>query len=214
MEIKAELLKPYTENQRISFIVEQNHKNGYEIKETETALEAWGYTEEEKQEQERERLDMLFLTGADVERGIYQAKGMDFDDIMAFVMANPPVGLDVKALKIELKANNFYRGNPYVNAVGALLGFTEEQLDKFFDSKDYHYLTTCTLTVNVVPEEATVIINDVEQKQITVPYGASVDVSVECEGYIGTAYTAFLTEDKTLDIELVKEVTDENAIAK
>ena len=96
--------------------------------------------EEKQKQKERERLDMLFLTGADVERGIYQAKGMDFDDIMAFVMANPPQGLDVKALKIELKANNFYRGNPYVNAVGALLGFTEEQLDKFFETNDYHAL--------------------------------------------------------------------------
>lgn len=140
MEIKAELKQPYTDKQRMDFIVEQNHKLGYEIKETEAALEAWGYTEQEKQEQERERLDMLFLTGADVERGIYQAKGMDFEDIMAFVMANPPAGFDVKALKIELKANNFYRGNPYVNAVGALLGFTSEQLDRFFETKDYTYL--------------------------------------------------------------------------
>lgn len=55
MEIKAKLNKPYTEKQRMDFIVQQNHKNNYEIKETETTLEAWGYTEEEKQEQERER---------------------------------------------------------------------------------------------------------------------------------------------------------------
>ena len=48
MEIKAELIKPYTENQKMDFIVEQNHNNSYEIKETETALEAWGYTVEEK----------------------------------------------------------------------------------------------------------------------------------------------------------------------
>ena len=47
MEIKSELLKPYTEKQRADFIVEQNHKNGYEIRETETSLEAWGKTEEE-----------------------------------------------------------------------------------------------------------------------------------------------------------------------
>ena len=53
MEIKAELNKPYTENERIDFIVQNNHNLGYEIKETPTALEAWGYTEEEKQEQER-----------------------------------------------------------------------------------------------------------------------------------------------------------------
>lgn len=89
---------------------------------------------------ERERIAKLYLTGADVERGIYQAKGMDFDDILNFVTENPPEGLDVKALKIELKANHFYRGNPYVNAVGALLGFTSEQLDKFFEFNDYTYL--------------------------------------------------------------------------
>ena len=99
--------------------------------------EAW----EAKQAQaEAERIAKLFLTGADVERGIYQAKGMDFDDIMAFVMANPPVGLDVKALKIELKANHFYRGNPYVSAVGELLGFTCGQLNKFFETNDYTVL--------------------------------------------------------------------------
>ena len=99
--------------------------------------EAW----EEKQKQaERERIAKLYLTGADVERGIYQAKGMDFDDILAMVTQLQPEGLDIKALKIELKANHFYRGNPYVNAVGALLGFTSEQLDKFFETNDYTVL--------------------------------------------------------------------------
>ena len=97
-------------------------------------------TDEQKELEEKERIAMLKLTGADVERGIYQATGMDFDDIIAFVMAQPPVGLDVKALKIELKANHFYRGNPYVEAVGALLGFTSEQLDKFFETNDYTVL--------------------------------------------------------------------------
>ena len=99
--------------------------------------EVW---EEKQAQKEAERIAKLYLTGADVERGIYQAKQMDFDDILAFVMANPPVGLDVKALKIELKANNFYRGNPYVSAVGSLLGFTEEQLDKFFEDGNYEHL--------------------------------------------------------------------------
>ena len=141
MEIKAELLKPYTEEERMGFVVQNNHQLGYVIEETETELQALGYTEEEISLQEQERIAMLNLTGANVERGIYKAKGMDFDDILAFVMANPPVGLDVKALKIELKANNFYRGNPYVNAVGALLGFTSEQLDRFFETNDYRELT-------------------------------------------------------------------------
>lgn len=140
MEIKAILKKPYSNDERMDFIVEYNHNQGYVIEETETELQALGYTEEENAEREKERIAKLNLTGADVERGIYQAKGLDFDDILAFVTANPPQGLDVKALKIEFKANHFYRGNPYVSAVGALLGFTEEQLDKFFETNDYQYL--------------------------------------------------------------------------
>ena len=140
MEIKAELLKPYTEEQRIKFVVENNHKLGYVIEETETSLQALGYTEEEKQAQEQERITMLSLTSADVERGIYKATGKDFDDVVAFVTQLQVEGLDIKALKIELKANNFYRGNPYVDEVGKLLGFSKEQLDRFFETGDYKML--------------------------------------------------------------------------
>lgn len=47
MEIKAKITKPYTEEQRLNFIVENNHKLGFEIRETQTELQAWGYTNEE-----------------------------------------------------------------------------------------------------------------------------------------------------------------------
>ena len=93
---------------------------------------------EEAQIKEREIANLLFLTAADVERAIYKVKGLDFDDILELVKNNPSI--DAKALKIELKANNFYRGNPYVSTVGNLLGFTEEQLDKFFETGDYEEL--------------------------------------------------------------------------
>lgn len=93
--------------------------------------------EAEKVYAEKERIANLKLTGADVERGIYKAKGMDFEDILAFIIKIQPADLDIKALKIELKANHFYRGNPYVNAVGRILGFTELQLDNFFITNDY-----------------------------------------------------------------------------
>ena len=65
--------------------------------------------------QERERLAMLNMTGADVERAIYKVKGIDFDDILAMAKDNPAI--DEKALKIEFKANNFYRGNPYIEVI-------------------------------------------------------------------------------------------------
>ena len=99
-----------------------------------------------------ERKAMLNLTAADVERAIYKAKGMDFDDVVALVeqynqtapldAEGQSAAIDIKALKIELKANNFYRGNPYINAVGTLLGFTSEQLDNFFETGDYTELIT------------------------------------------------------------------------
>ena len=93
-------------------------------------------------EREKERIANLNLTAADVERAIYKAKGIDFDDVIRLVEAQPlseddKPAIDLKALKIELKANNFYRGNPYIDAVGTLLGFTSEQLDEFFETNDY-----------------------------------------------------------------------------
>lgn len=151
MEIKATLQKPYTEVQKMNFVVAYNHQLGYTINETETELQALGYTQEELELQERERIAKLYLTGADVERGIYQAKGMDFDDIVAMVTQLQPEGLNIKALKIELKANHFYRGNPYVSAIGGLLGFTIGQLDKFFETNDY----TVLLPVEVEDENTT-----------------------------------------------------------
>lgn len=92
-------------------------------------------TEAEAAEKERERLSMLNLTSADVERAIYKVKGLDFEDILDMVKDNPAI--DSKALRIEFKANNFYRGNPYIDQVGTLLGLTGAQLDAFFESGDY-----------------------------------------------------------------------------
>ena len=152
-------------------------------------------TDEEKAKEERERLDMLFMTGSDVERAIYKVKGIDFDDILAMVKDNPAI--DAKALKIEFKANNFYRGNPYISQVGALLGFTSEQLDKFFDTKDYHYLNTCKLTIKPTPEEATVTI-----VPNPTPYGKTAHYKVECEGYMTQEGDVKIVEDTELGIEL------------
>ena len=87
MEIKATLNKPYQEQERLDFIVAQNHTNGYEIKETETALEAWGYTEEEQQAQAKEahkkelvaELDALDLKCIRALRAIQAGTGTEDD---------------------------------------------------------------------------------------------------------------------------------------
>lgn len=133
MEIKAELLKPYTETQMIDFIVEQNHNNGYEVKETETALEAWGYTDEEIAKKDRESINRLSMTKREMFLGLYQAKQITPDILKAKIT-------DPQAL-IEFEyANDYYRGNPLIDVIGAQLGFTTEQLDRFFETKDYKEL--------------------------------------------------------------------------
>lgn len=123
-----------------------------EIKETERPIVDFQFADTEEYEQEQaqkeaERIATLNLTAADVERAIYKAKGLDFDDVIALVESyneaapldaeGNPAGVDIKALKIELKANNFYRGSEWVITVGTLLGFTKEQLDEFFETNDY-----------------------------------------------------------------------------
>lgn len=133
MEIKAVLKKPYTEQQRIEFIVEQNHNKGYVIEENETELQALGYTEEELALQEKERIAKLSLTKREVFLGLYQAKGVTPEMIKAQIT-------DPQAL-IEFEyANDYYRGNPLIDIVGATLGITSEQLDKFFETNDYTVL--------------------------------------------------------------------------
>lgn len=63
MEIKAELKKPYTDEQRIKFIVENNHKKGYTIEERANSLVALGETEEEKTQAKQEQFNKdFFLT--------------------------------------------------------------------------------------------------------------------------------------------------------
>ncbi|MBP5286386.1 MAG: hypothetical protein J6Z08_00630 [Elusimicrobiales bacterium] len=87
MELKAKLDKPYSKAQRQEFIVEQNHNNGYELRETETALEAWGYSAEERQEQAEEKrraeimaqLDALDLKCIRALRAISAGTGTEAD---------------------------------------------------------------------------------------------------------------------------------------
>lgn len=140
-------IKFYTEQEldkviyNIEKSIETQEEYVYDADLEEYVLNDEAYKERQKQK-EKERIGNLNLTGADVERGIYQAKGMDFDDILAYVTQLQPSNLDLKALKIELKANHFYRGNPYVSAIGQLLGFSEKQLDKFFETNDWHTLAT------------------------------------------------------------------------
>lgn len=114
MEIKATLQKPYTESERLDFIVEQNHKSGFDIKETETELEAWGYTEEEQEEQEKERINNLTMTALDF-IGVLQSFGLTLEQINAYLESN-------LAVKMQLT----YCQNVYCGVAKSLMPITYE----------------------------------------------------------------------------------------
>jgi hypothetical protein len=92
--------------------------------------EAW---EEKQAQKEAERIAKLSLTKREVFLGLYQAVGVTPEMIKAQIT-------DPQAL-IEFEyANDYYRGNPLIDIVGATLGITPEQLDKFFETNDYTVL--------------------------------------------------------------------------
>lgn len=96
--------------------------------------------EEKQAQKERQRLDQLTLTPADVERALYRAKGMDFEDLKALTAQQIPT-IDIKGLAIEFRAKDFYRGATaggmrLFDVVGQLLGYSSEDMDYLFEHKE------------------------------------------------------------------------------
>lgn len=192
---------------------------GLEIKEVEEGYVIYDFElmtveemEEKEAQKERERLDKLSMTRGDVFRGLLLAKGLTRVQLRQQLEVMP-TSTQEDIVKRELalidfdEALDFYRGNPLIDTVGLALGITSHQLDKFFDTNDYRYLTTCKLKVNAIPEEAVIELNSEIQSEITVPYGSTVDIVVSCEGYISRKDVLTLTEDRTLEVVLDEDTT-------
>lgn len=138
------LEKPYTNEQKIKFIVDYNHKTGLKIEETENALFALEENEimfdgmpildieyDVKQEAlEKERISKLKLTKREVFLALYKDKGITPAQIKA------QIPNDESLIEFEY-ANEYYRGNPLIDMVGNLLGYTKEQLDYLFENKEF-----------------------------------------------------------------------------
>lgn len=83
------LQKPYTSNEREQFAVKYMY--GYELRETETALEVWDYTEEEKQQQRQDEINNLTMTPLDFIK-VLMSLGLTLEQVNAFLESH----LDVK----------------------------------------------------------------------------------------------------------------------
>ena len=179
---------------------------GLEIKEVEEGYVIYNFelmTIEEKEakqaQKERERLDKLSMTRGDVFEALILAKGLGKAQIRSMI-EQAELDTVTKALYLNRfdEALEFYRGYPIFDMLGQALGITSEMLDKFFETRDYHYLTTCKLTINAMPTEATVT------GAGSYPYGTLVDYKVELEGYKPYIGSVELLEDTELDVKLEK----------
>ena len=163
--------------------------------------------EAEQAQKERERLDKLSMTRGDVFEALILAKGLGKAQIRSMIKQ---AELDTITKELYLnrfdEALEFYRGYPIFDMLGEALDITPRMLDRFFDEKDYHYLTKCKLTINPIPTEATVTGNG------SYPYGTLVNYNVELEGYKSHIGSIELLKDTELNIELekIEEVVDEN----
>lgn len=189
---------------------------GLEIKETEEGYVIYDFglmtveeMEAKEAQKERERLDNLSMTRGDVFEALILAKGLGKAQIRSMI-EQAELDTVTKALYLNRfdEALEFYRGYPIFDMLGQVLGITTEMLDKFFETKDYHYLTTCKLTINPTPAEATVVINSEVVNEVTVPYGSVVDYVVSCDGYGSKADVFEITKDEFLKVVLDEDTTD------
>ena len=166
--------------------------------------EAW---EEKQAQKERERLDKLSMTRGDVFEALILARGLTKPQIRTMI---EQAELDdiTKALYLNRfdEALDFYRGFPVFDMLGQVLGVTPKQLDDFFETKDYHYLTNITLKINTTPSEAVVTINGKTTKEFSTPWQPNLQLpitySVACEGYVTKEDEIVLTENTVLDVVL------------
>lgn len=127
---------------------------GSEIKETERPLvqgdgeyiyaDTPEYEEEQKQK-ERERIANLSLTRGDVFRGLLLAKQVTRADIRSLIELmpedTPQQRMEKEYALIDFDESlNFYRGVALIDTLGAQLNITPTQMDRFFDTNDWHEL--------------------------------------------------------------------------
>ena len=86
--------------------------------------------EEVKAQKERERIAMLSLTKREVFLALYKAKQIT-PEILKSQIKDPEALIEIEY------ANEYYRGNPLIDVIGASLGITPKQLDNFFETNDY-----------------------------------------------------------------------------
>lgn len=158
-----ELKKPYTQEEIDNFITTYNRELNLRIRYTEmfafalednemmgekeieivdpetgeTHIETIPYPvidpdyEEKQKQKEKERIAKLKLTKREVFLSLYKAKQITPEMIKTQIGNNPEALIEFEY------ANDYFRGNPLIDTIGGMLGYTSEDLDYLFEHKEF-----------------------------------------------------------------------------
>ena len=121
--------------------------------------------EDEEAQKEKERIAQLNMTRGDFIEGLILAQGKDEKDIISLIEALPITDVEKKVYINRVNnALDFYRGYPVIDVLCGFLNVPLENMDKFFETKDYNYLKP---VVNNDPSNENVDSEGVEGDDVT-----------------------------------------------
>jgi len=124
----AEIIKPYSEKDKVDFIFKYNHQMRCLINESELGLEALQLTDEEQQQLMDFNIKKLKLTKREVFLALYKDSGIT-PEVIKNAISDPTALIEFEY------ANDYYRGNPLIDMIGESLGYSKEDLDYLFMNK-------------------------------------------------------------------------------
>ena len=117
--------------------------------------------EAEIEQAEKERIANIALTRADVFEALILARGLTKQMLRSFIEQDETLSEIERALYLNRfdDALEFYRKHPAIDFISAKLDITPDNMDKFFDTKDYMYLMPNT-NVDILEEDSNENITD------------------------------------------------------
>ncbi len=97
----------------------------------------------QKELKEKERISEISLTRADVFEALILARNLTKSDLRELIEKDDTL-TDIQRLLYLNRfddALEFYRKHPAIDFIATKLNITTENMDKFFDTKDYNFLT-------------------------------------------------------------------------
>ena len=177
-EVEVQDYEIIIEEEQIPIYDENGEITGYETIEVEkrvpagTHLETRVYYtldlnpnfEDEEKAKEKARIAEISLTRADVFEALILARGLTKQMLRSFIELDETLNDIEKALYLNRfdDALEFYRKHPAIDFISAKLGISADDMDKFFDTKDYTYLVTTEQVTNQVTNQVEEITDETD----------------------------------------------------